>query len=256
MQILLEQAMNNIGAIILAAGKGSRMKSKTSNKVTLLLGDKPMIQHSVDLAESLSLNPIIVVVGFAKNSVKKLFGEKVLFAEQKKRMGTAHAALQALKVLPSETKDVFILNGDDSAFYTKDILNLLLAEHSKNGNAITFLTLNVDNPFGLGRIIRDKAGKVVAIFEEKDASPKQRLIKEINPACYLFSADFLRKYLPKTPKSKVTGEYYLVSLIAMAINNGEKVEGIKGGNIPWRGVNTGDELKEAETLFKKINSSA
>lgn len=248
--------MNKIGAIILAAGKGSRMKSKTSNKVTLPLGEKPMIAHSVELAKSMGLEPVILVVGFAKESVKRIFKDSVLFAEQKKRLGTAHAALQALKILPKDTKDVFILNGDDSAFYTEEILNKLLSEHRKNNNVITFLTLNVDNPFGLGRIIRDKNGNVLAIFEEKDASEKQRLIKEINPACYLFNADFLRVYLPKTPKSKVTGEYYLVSLIAQAINDNKRVEGINGGNIPWRGVNTGDELKEAELLFKKLKSKS
>jgi len=244
--------MNKTGAIILAAGRGSRMKAKEFNKVTFMLGDKPMIMHIVHLLENLKIKPIVVVIGFAKASVKSLFDKNVLFAEQKKRLGTAHAALQGLKVISKDVRDIFILNGDDSAFYTKEILSKLWKEHKKNNNAITFLTIKVKTPFGLGRIIRNKKGEVIAIFEEKDASPKQRKIKEINPACYLFTRDFLNKYLSKTPKSRVTNEYYLVSLIALAINNNEKVEGIKGGNIVWRGVNTGDELKEAEKLYSKI----
>src|SRR3989344_7272665 len=145
--------MNKIGAIILAAGKGSRMKAKKSNKVTYILGDKPMILHVVHLLEDLKLKPIVIVIGFAKESVIKLFDKNVLFAEQRKRLGTAHAALQALNVLPLDVSNVFILNGDDSAFYKKDILNKLLNEHLKNNNSITFLTIEVDNPFGLGRII-------------------------------------------------------------------------------------------------------
>ena len=242
--------MNNIGAIILAAGKGSRMKAKKTNKVTYMLGNKPMITHVVHLLEEIKLSPIVIVIGFAKESVKSLFDKDILFAEQSKRLGTAHAALQALKVLPSETSHVFILNGDDSAFYTKKILNRLLKEHIDNQNAITFLTIKVENPLGLGRVIREN-DKVKAIVEEKDATEEQRKIKEINPACYLFEVSFLRKYLKKVPKSKVTGEYYLMSLLETAIQNNYKVEGIKGGDIPWRGVNTGEELREAEKLFSK-----
>lgn len=242
--------MNKTGAIILAAGKGSRMKAKKTNKVTYMLGDKPMIMHVVHLLESMRLTPIIIVIGFAKESVKSLFDNNVLFAEQNKRLGTAHAALQALKVLPEDVPNVFILNGDDSAFYTKEILNKLLSIHTTNKNAITFLTLDVDNPFGLGRVVREN-GEVKAIVEEKDATSQQRKINEINPACYLFNVSFLRKYLSKVPKSLVTGEYYLMSLVEIAIANNDKVQGIKGGNIPWRGVNTGDELKEAEELYTK-----
>lgn len=245
--------MNKIGAIILAAGKGSRMKAKNSNKVTYKLGDKPIIMHVVHMLEDMKLSPIVVVVGFAKDSVKKLFNGNVVFAEQKKRLGTAHAANQGMKVLPKDTRHTFILNGDDSAFYKKDILNKLLHEHKKNKNVITFLTLKVKDPTGLGRVIREN-GKVVAIVEEKDATQKQKLINEINPACYLFDVDFFRKYINKVPRSKVTGEYYLMSLLEIAIEKGYKVEGIKGGNIPWRGVNTGEELKEAEKLYTKTTN--
>jgi bifunctional UDP-N-acetylglucosamine pyrophosphorylase / glucosamine-1-phosphate N-acetyltransferase len=245
--------MNKIGAIILAAGKGSRMKAKNSNKVTYKLGNKPLILHVVHLLEDMKLTPIIVVVGFAKESVRSLFNKNVLFAEQAKRLGTAHASLQALKILPETISHVFILNGDDSAFYTKNILNKLLKQHIKNNNAITFLTIEVENPFGLGRIVRKK-GEVVAIVEEKDATEAVRKIKEINPACYLFEVKFLRKFLAKVPKSAVTGEYYLMSLVEIALKNNYCVQGIKGGNIPWRGVNTGEELKEAENLYLKIKA--
>ncbi len=247
--------MSKRGAIILAAGKGSRMNAKDSNKVTFMLGDKPMILHAVHLLEKMKVQPIVIVVGFAKESVRSLFTNDVLFAEQKKRLGTAHAAYKAMEVLPDDVTDVFILNGDDSAFYTEDILKGLLEEHVKNENEITFLTLNVPDPKGLGRIVRNKSGEVMAIVEEKDATDEQRKIKEINPACYLFKTSFLKKYLGKIKKSPMTGEYYIVSLVETAINNQLKVEGIKGGKVPWRGVNTGEELQEAEKLFLKIKSN-
>ncbi|OGH47330.1 MAG: hypothetical protein A3A51_00980 [Candidatus Levybacteria bacterium RIFCSPLOWO2_01_FULL_39_10] len=243
--------MTKTGAIILAAGKGKRMKSKISNKVTMKLGDKPMVMHAVELLEGMKVIPIVIVVGFAKDSVKNLFDGSVVFAEQKKRLGTAHAAHQGVKVLSPSTENVYVLNGDDSAFYTKDILEKLYKTHEANRNAVTILTLKVADPGGLGRIIRGKNGEISAIVEEKDATDAQRKISEINPGCYLFSVAFLKKYLPKVKKSSVTKEYYLVSLIDLAVKNGEKVDAILCGNIIWRGVNTKDELETAEKLFKK-----
>ena len=247
--------MNKLGGVILAAGKGKRMKSKTSNKVTLLLGNKPMIVYAVELLGGLKLSPIVVVVGFAKDSVKKLIRRDVIFAEQKKRLGTAHALGTGIKVLPKETTDVLVIQGDDSAFYKRQTLEKLIKLHRQNKNALTLLTLEVSNPTGLGRIIRDKNGRVSGIIEEKDATPIERKIKEITPACYVFNLSFLRKYLSKVPKSAVTGEYYLVSLLRIAIKNKEKVEDVAGGFMPWRGVNTKEELEEAQDLYSKLNQT-
>lgn len=243
--------MINTGGIILAAGKGKRMKSKDSNKVTVKLGDKPMILHALNLLEEADVSPIIVVVGFAKESVKSLINGNVIYAHQNKRLGTAHAALQGVKKMPKHVINVFTLNGDDSAFYSKELFNSLYRKHSENNNAITLLTLKVEDPTGLGRIVRNHNGKILSIAEEKDATDKERRINEINPGCYLFDVEFLRKYLPKVKKSPVTNEYYLVSLIDIAVKNGLRVESIDGGSVPWRGVNTIGELEEAEKLFKK-----
>ncbi|MBI2032035.1 MAG: NTP transferase domain-containing protein [Candidatus Levybacteria bacterium] len=252
--------MKKIGAIILAAGKGTRMKSKKHNKVTLPLGDKPMIKHSVDLLKDLGIHPVVIVVGFAKNSVKALFNGDVIFAEQTKRLGTAHALLCGLRKLPEDVEDIVVLNGDDSAFYTKDIIESLLNEHFSQNNSVTLLTLEVSNPKGLGRIVRNSQRKVVSIVEEKDATPKEREIKEINPACYIFNINFLRKHLREVKKSPITGEYYIVTLVEVAIKNNENLSTVNAGLIPWRGINTSEELKEAENLFlglsKKESTSA
>ncbi|MDO8461005.1 MAG: sugar phosphate nucleotidyltransferase [bacterium] len=240
-----------LGAIVLAAGKGKRMNSKRKNKVTFPLGNRPMILHAVNLLEAIEIGTIIVVVGFAKKSVVDVLRDtSVIFAEQRKRLGTAHACSRALLKLPRHITDVLVLQGDDSAFYKQEILKKLIESHISSRATLTFLTLALDNPFGLGRVVRDALGQVASVVEEKDATEKQRLISEINPACYLFQVKFLRKYLKKIKKSSITGEYYLTNLIGIAIKNKEKVETVKIKGMPWRGVNTEEELKVAEKLFQ------
>ncbi len=242
-----------LGVIILAAGKGKRMNSKGVNKVVLPLADKPMITHTISLLEKLQIKHIVVVVGFAKKSVMDILGNKVIFAEQDKRLGTAHAVSCGLKKMPKDVSDVLVINGDDSAFYTKDVIQKLVNLHLSSEAALTMLTIEKDNPFGLGRIIRDKDDSILAIVEEKDAKMEQKKIKEVNPACYVFKIEFLNKYLNKVKKSGVTGEYYLTSLIDMGIKNNEKIETFRGGPLAWRGVNTKDELQEAEEMFRGKN---
>lgn len=247
------RSLETLGAIILAAGKGKRMKSKTANKVTLKIANKPIILHAVHLLKNLSLQTIVVVVGFAKTSVEKaLDGEQVLYAEQKKRMGTAHAVMCAMKKLPENISDVLIIQGDDSAFYSRDTMERLVRKHLSSESSITFLTIELDNPSGLGRVVRDAKDNVISIIEEKDASSEVRMIQEINPACYVFTVTFLKQYLKKIKKSPVTKEYYLTSLIDIAIKNKKKIETVRGGKIPWRGVNTPDELSQANSLYSVI----
>lgn len=244
--------MKNIAAIILAAGKGKRMKSKDVNKVVVPLGNKQMILHAVDRLTSLSIDPIIVVVGFAKESVMKILNGKVVFAQQSKRLGTAHAVACGLKKLPKDSENVLVLNGDDSAFYKEETIKQLIEKHIENDEDMTFLTITVSNPQGLGRIIRDGKGNLKAIVEEKDATAQQREISEIGTGCYVFKVSFLRKYIDKIKKSEATGEYYLTSLIDIAIKNNYRVESLRVENMPWRGINTPEELKEAERLFLNI----
>ncbi len=242
-----------LGAIILAAGRGSRMKSNKTNKVALLLADKPLILHSIHLLEKMKFKEIVVVVGFAKNSVKNVLqGSKVLFAEQAKRLGTAHAVKCAMPNLDKSITDVLIIQGDDSHFYKEETLTKLRNEHFLSDASLTFLTINAKNPFGLGRIVRDKTGLLTTIVEEKDANDKIRKITEVNPACYMFKVQFLRKYLSIVEKSRVTGEYYLTSLIDVAIKHGEKVATMQAGEMSWRGVNTREELEEAEKLYRNL----
>ncbi len=111
------------------------------------------------------------------------------------------------------------------------------------------MTIEQENPQGLGRIVRGMDDELVGIVEEKDATDDQKRITEINPGCFVFSVQFLKKYLTQVEKSPVTGEYYLTSLIDLALVNNEKVETVQGGKLVWRGVNTPEELEEAERLI-------
>lgn len=244
--------MNKIAAIILAAGKGKRMKSDKINKVVATLGDKQMILHAVDRLKELQINPVIAVVGFAKESVMKVLSGHAIFAHQSKRLGTAHAVAMALKKMPKDVQTVLVLNGDDSAFYTKETISNLIQTHQEKSAALSFLTIEVENPAGLGRVIRDSNGILEGVVEEKDATDNQRKIREINPACYVFEVSFLKQYLDKVKKSPITGEYYLTHLIDIAIKNKQKITTVKGGKILWRGINTPEELKEAERLFLNL----
>lgn len=246
--------MKKIAAIILAAGRGKRMKSKGINKVVVPLGNKQMILHSVNRLSELFIAPIIVVVGFAKESVMEVLKDRVIFAHQNKRLGTAHAVSCALKKLPHDVQTVLVLNGDDSAFYTKDTIGTLIKTHADKKSKASFLTIIVDNPNGLGRVVRDGNGKVTGIVEEKDATSTEKRINEINPACYIFEVNFLKKYLKEVKKSPVSGEYYLTSLIDIAIKNKEKLEAVTGGKLLWRGINTQEELMEAEKLFSTLRN--
>lgn len=245
--------MGKIAAIVLAAGKGKRMALQGKNKVSLLLAGKPMIMHCVEFLEDLGINPIVVVVGHAKESVvESLDGKTVIYAHQENQLGTAHAVDVGLKVLSSEISTILVVQGDDSAFYNKkNIKNVanLLKKHESSNAKLTFLTVEMENPTGLGRVIRSNDGMLVAITEEKNADEKERLVLEINPACYVFERAFLEKYLPQIEKNEIAGEYYLTDIIDVALKHKEKIETLQAGRIPWRGVNTKEEFEEANRLL-------
>ena len=167
------QPRHHIAAVILAAGKGKRMNLKEGNKVIASLGNKPIILHIVQFMQKLSIATVAVVVGHAKESVMQaLEGEDVIFAEQTEQLGTGHALACALDVLPEYVTDVFVVYGDDAVFYNDKhlpVMNDLFEKHTEHQSAVTFLTIEQEDPTGLGRIVRGEDDTVQAIVEEKES---------------------------------------------------------------------------------------
>jgi len=245
--------------IILAAGKGTRMKSKDKNKVTLPFLNKPLVVYSVDLMSQLA-EKVVVVVGAFAESVKEVLKEKeVIYAYQKQQLGTAHAAKMGLKkILSLGLKPHLILvgYGDHSMFYPKASIEKLIKLHQKNRAAMSLVTVLADNNnLRWGFIIRDEKGEIVDSVEFKDATDEQKQIRELNAGFYCFDFSFLKENIDKVARSSVSGEYYINSLIKIAVSLGKKVIGV---SLPFSqvgiGVNRWDELKESERLYLKVKS--
>lgn len=246
----MTKAKNSIAAIILAAGLGKRMKSNIP-KVLHPLSGKPMILRTIEILNSVEIDQTIVVAGYKSEQVKKaLEGKIVDFAFQKDQLGTAHAAQSGLAKLKKEIDTVLVLNGDDSAFYKPQTLKNLIKDHLDNKNVLTFATVEVGSPSGLGRVVK-KNNKPIAIIEEKEANDEQKKIKEINCGLYVFQKDWLVTNIKSVQKSKISQEYYLVNLIEKAISTKQKVGAYKIKNPnEWFGINSPQQLQLANKLFR------
>lgn len=244
-------ALSHTAAVILAAGRGSRMNAQKKNKVAFYLGGKPMIVHTVDNLLQAGVGQIIVVVGYQSESVKKALGTRVSYAVQKEQLGTGDALRSALSALSPEVTTVLSVYGDDSAFCPPELYRRMLEKQMKDGAPLLFLTIHKDDPTGLGRILRDEGGNLIKIVEEKLASDAEKKIREINTGFYCFNRQFLIEYLPRIQKNAVTGEYYLTDLVELALQSGLKVETIFiKDNSVWHGVNNRIELARAERKIK------
>ena len=169
--------MANLTAVILAAGKGTRMKSKLP-KVLHKVGGHPMLEHVMDAAEAAGCRDNVVVIGHGAELVRELVGSRARIALQAEQLGTGHAVLQAADTLKDFTGTVMILCGDTPLLEAEE-LKKFYAEHVKSGAAATVMSAMMEDPFGYGRILRDANGDVAGIVEQKDASEEQKLIKEI-----------------------------------------------------------------------------
>lgn len=244
--------MKNVAAVILAAGEGTRINSRQKNKVTYKLNGKPMIKYPVETLVKVGIKPVVVVVKFAEKSVREaLKGEKIVFARQGNRKGTAAALEDGIKELSSSVKDVMVMYGDDSTFYTPDLFRHLIEDHRKSKAVVTLLSIKLEDPTGLGRILRDLKGNVKRIVEEKVASQDQKKIREINTGLYCFDLRFLRRRLSEIEKNPVSGEYYLTDIVEMALKHGEKIHVcLYSDHSIWFGVNTRSQWFKARALKK------
>ncbi len=252
--------MEKINAFILAAGKGTRLNNgKPSDKPKVLyeVNGRPMVSYTLSLLRKIGIKKPVVIIGYKAALVKKTLGNKTIsYVLQRKQLGTGHALLCAKKYLKG-IDVALVMGGDDSSFYKPQTLLSLIKHHRRSDSVITLLTIDHPHPEGLGRILRDNKDKIISIIEEKEATLGQKKIKEVNAGCYCFKTSWLLDNLSRIKVSDQVGEYYITNLIKMAIAENEHVTALKIKNHnEWIGVNTPEQLVEANTLMKKTKNKA
>lgn len=247
--ILLEA----VGGVILAAGKGTRMRSRLP-KVLHKVAGEAMVAHVVRAARDAGINYLVAVVGFGKEMVRELLGPSVYYAEQEEQRGTGHALLQAEKVMPDTIKILVVLSGD-VPLLTATTVNDLVSYHQTQGNTATVMTAVTEDPYGYGRVVRGDQGELRAVIEESDAPDDVKRIKEINAGCYCFNREEVFSALREIRPNPKNGEYYLTDVIRVLRERGQKVGAfVAPQSTEVLGINTRAELARAEKIMRaRIN---
>lgn len=242
--------MDNINAVILAAGEGTRMKSKMPKVLHEVMG-RPMVKRVVDTAKDLEAKNICVVTGHMSETVQEaLKDEGVSFAVQEKQLGTGHAVMQAEEYI-NENEDVLILYGD-TPLIKAETLEKLIEYHRSENNGVSIISAIVEDSAGYGHIIRDKDGNFVKNVEYKDATPEEKLVKEINSGIYCFKGSSLKKALKLITNDNAQGEYYLPDALEIILKSGEKVNAMTIGDVTeFFGVNNRVQLAQANKIMQK-----
>jgi bifunctional UDP-N-acetylglucosamine pyrophosphorylase/glucosamine-1-phosphate N-acetyltransferase len=242
-----------LSVVILAAGKGTRMRSVLP-KVMQPLAGRPLLRHVVDTATSLDAVRTLIVYGHGGDLVKKAFPGPLLWAEQAEQKGTGHAVQMALPQLPEHGKTL-ILYGDVPLTTGSTLADLI----ARVGNVATMglITLGMNDPTGYGRIVRDSGGKVVRIVEQKDATAEERQIGEVNTGIFCVPNSLLHKWLPELRNDNAQGEYYLTDIVAMAARQGIRIETVQP-EYAWEvdGVNDKLQLARLERIHQKVQADA
>jgi len=241
--------LHKFSTVIMAAGQGTRMKSDLA-KVLHQINGRPMVHYVIDIALSLGSEKTVLIIGHQREKVKELCNQyPVQYAIQDEQLGTAHAVLQSESLLGTYEHDLLVLSGD-VPLLTNSTLERLITTHQKSGAIATLLTANLEDPSGYGRIIRDTFGNVEKIVEHKDAGSHELKIKEINVGIYIFRTKPLFENLSLVQNDNSQGEYYLPDVVKKYVDSGEKVVAQLAENFDeTRGINTVEQLKEAETIL-------
>ncbi len=243
---------NDVGVVILAAGKGTRMKSDIA-KVLHKVGGKCMIVHVIECARKIARDNVHVVVGHQAHEVKRKINKffKVKFAMQEQLLGTGDAVKAAIPGLKPSIKDVVVLCGDVPLIQESTLKNMVDG-HKKNQAKVSVLATDVDDPKGYGRIVLDEQNNMICIKEEADASETEKKIKKINAGIYCFDKKLLISVIAELKPDNSQKEYYLTDVIEIAQKRHEKILVITMDD-PGQviGVNTLEELEKAEYLIQQ-----
>lgn len=242
--------MNELAAVILAAGQGTRLKSDLPKVLHTVVG-MPMVLWSIQSARALGAEPIALVVGYGADQVRQTVGETVLYAEQAQRLGTGHAALQARPLVQGQARSVLVLYGDMPTLRA-ETLRRLVDLHRAKRPAVTMLSVLSDDSMGFGRVVRDAQGDVRAIVEEAVATPEILALRELNCGVYCFDADWLYRRLPDVPATQPKGEYYLTDMVGLAVADQLPVEVFTIVDVDEvQGINTRVHLAQAERILRE-----
>lgn len=243
--------MEQLKAVILAAGKGTRMKSDLPKVVHTIEG-KCLVDYAIDAAigAGADADDICLVVGYKHEVVENSISHKnVKFALQEEQLGTGHAVKCARDFLGDEGQTLILFG--DTPLITAETLNRLAEHHKKNGNTVTVLSAMIDDPTGYGRIIRDAEGRFVKSVEHKDASPEELESHEINSGMYIFDTKELKEALDKLTPNNAQGEYYLPDTLTIIKNKGLKVDAFALDDPEdITGVNDQEQLAAAAEIIR------
>lgn len=242
--------MPRINVVILAAGMGKRMRSALP-KVLHPLAGKPILSHVLDTARTLSPEKICVIYGYGGERVRQTVGDdsNLIWVEQAQQLGTGHAVKQALPYLEKGSATL-VLFGDVPLVKSNTLEELIGKARADN---LVLLTVELDNPTGYGRIVRDsETNRVQAIVEEKDALPSQKAIREINTGIMILPSMYLESWLDRLSNNNTQGEYYLTDIIAMAVDDGIQIE-TSNPSSEWEvvGVNDKVQLSSLERIYQQ-----
>jgi bifunctional UDP-N-acetylglucosamine pyrophosphorylase/glucosamine-1-phosphate N-acetyltransferase len=246
----MELERMKISAVILAAGQGTRMRSKLPKVLHPLLG-QPMAWHALETARQVTGSQPVMVIGHGAEAVRQALGPQAAsYVVQEPQLGTGHAVMQAEPLL-RDASDLVLVTYADMPLVRPDTLRQLVAVHQKDPAVISMVTVIAADPRGFGRILRDASGQVQAIVEEAQATPEQLAIGELNASVYCFSAGWLWPALQRIPLSP-KGEYYLTDLVGLAVADGLPVQALVADDpAEMIGVNTRVHLAEAEALLRR-----
>jgi bifunctional UDP-N-acetylglucosamine pyrophosphorylase / glucosamine-1-phosphate N-acetyltransferase len=247
--------MSNRYAVILAAGQGTRMKSKLYKVLHPVCG-KPMVMHVVDQIEKLNIQEIVTVIGHGAEKVKAQLGEQSKYAMQEKQLGTAHAVMQAKDVLGDKEGITIVVCGD-TPLIKAQTMEALFNQHIESSAKASILTAKLADPTGYGRIIRNETGLVEKIVEHKDATDAERNITEINTGTYCFDNQALFAALELVSNNNAQGEYYLPDVIEILKKQGEIVTAYQTNEFEETlGINDRKALAEASRIMRnRINEN-
>lgn len=233
-----------LAAVIMAAGKSTRMKSALPKAAHVICG-KPMTRHVVDACLKAGVEDVVVVVGHEAEKVKAAIGSDVSYAYQLEQLGTGHACLQAMPQIAEDVTDVVVLPGD-TPLITSAAISQMIDAHFLQGNAATLLTAEMEDASHYGRVVRNDQGAVLRICEAKDATAEILAIKEINTSIYCFNKGLLIENLAKLKTDNAQGEYYLTDVIELLNASGKRVGAVIAENAAdTLGINNRLELAQA-----------